>query len=678
MPRIHGCTQRSADGNSGVRLGLGIDAGGTFTDTAIYRFHDEAILATAKAPTTRWNYAEGILEALDRLPVALLRQIGLVSVSTTLATNALVENRGQKVGLLLMPPYGKFKEDDLSHRPLAVVKGALEMTGDVIAPVEAAEVEAAAQKMVRAQGVSAFAVSGFGATINASHELEVMEAVRRSTGLGVTCGHQVSAKLGLYERATTAIFNAQVVPYIEAFLEDLGELLRQEGIHAPILVVKGDGTLMSLAMAKEFPVETVFSGPAASVAGAKKLTGLKDALVVDIGGTTTDIAAIRKGLVETCERGSIIAGHRTHVQALNMRTKGLGGDSAIVLRHQQAAIGPGRVTPMCYLATKQPGLSEALDFLESDLRPFQMDTLPMRLVALNGHLDASALEPVEKRAVDILRERPYALEELTQRLDLPYQSFGGYSRLLRNHAVTVSALTPTDVLHAAGRVALWDAAAARRICALHAELLGVTAGAFIQQLLQTFTHELATELFEKLMEHDVDEDISAGSPVGRAILAKWLGQIGGGLSIRMQLPYPIIGVGAPAPKLLPEAVALFNTEMLTPGNYDVANAIGAITSNLVIEKTVRIVPRNEGGYAIEGLAENRSFDELEAAAECALAQLTEDVRALAGKSGIADARIASSSYDDTTRDGFGVEFFLGRTISARVALEGREAVCTQE
>jgi hypothetical protein len=120
-----------------VKLGLGIDAGGTYTDAVIFDFEARRALAKAKALTTRWDFTIGINEALDQLPADQLKRVELASVSTTLATNAIVEGQGQKAGLLIMPPYGLFSPSDITHRPIDVLSGRLEISGEEIEPVDA-------------------------------------------------------------------------------------------------------------------------------------------------------------------------------------------------------------------------------------------------------------------------------------------------------------------------------------------------------------------------------------------------------------------------------------------------------------------------------------------------------------------------------------------------------------
>ncbi|MCG8567690.1 MAG: DUF1638 domain-containing protein, partial [Desulfobacterales bacterium] len=292
-----------------VKTGLGIDAGGTYTDAVIYDLKTNATLAKAKSLTTKWDFTVGIGKALAKLDQDKLKEVEMVALSTTLATNAIVENEGQKVGMIIMPPYGM--DQNIPYEPKAHIKGQLEITGREREAVDADQVKSVADRMV-AQGVTAFAVSGYAGSINPDQELEVKTILREHTGFFVSCGHELSDSLNFQTRAVTAMLNARIIPRLTGLLTDLEKVMEERKIQAPIVVVKGDGTLMSGKMAKERPVETILSGPAASVAGARHLTGKRDALVIDMGGTTSDTAALAEGLVSLNDQGSNVGGHRTH------------------------------------------------------------------------------------------------------------------------------------------------------------------------------------------------------------------------------------------------------------------------------------------------------------------------------------------------------------------------------
>ena len=169
------------------KIGLGIDVGGTYTDSVIYSLSEKKLLSKRKALTTKWDFTEGIRQSLLSLDQGLLPAVSLVALSSTLATNAIVENKGQKVGLLLMPPYGLFEPEDIAYEPKAIISGRLEITGVPIQPLNEREISQIARRMVCNLDVKAFAVSGFAGVINPEHELSVKRILHDETGLFVSC-----------------------------------------------------------------------------------------------------------------------------------------------------------------------------------------------------------------------------------------------------------------------------------------------------------------------------------------------------------------------------------------------------------------------------------------------------------------------------------------------------------
>ena len=357
---------------------LGIDTGGTYTDAALW---SEAggpkgtVLAKAKALTTRHDLAVGISGAVD----AVLEKAGvdpaaikLVSMSTTLATNALVEGQGGRVALVMVG----FAEDDLARDglksalgtdPVVFCPGGHNVHGDA-ADLDLSPLEAVLPEL--AESVSGFAVCGYFATRNPEHELAARDLIRARTGLPVTASHELSAKLGGPRRALTTLLNARLIAMIDRLVAATEGFLEAWNIHAPLMVVRGDGALVSAAFARQRPIETILSGPAASLVGARHMTGLDDALVSDIGGTTTDVAVLDKGRPRLDPEGATVGGYRTMVEAVAMRTFGLGGDSEVALQEgaldPRLVLGPRRLVPLS-LAAAQHGRT-VTDQLERQLR----------------------------------------------------------------------------------------------------------------------------------------------------------------------------------------------------------------------------------------------------------------------------------------------------------------------
>lgn len=649
-----------------LKIGLGIDAGGTYTDTVIYDFGQNRTISKSKALTTKWDFTVGISNALANLDQKKLREVEIVSLSTTLATNAIVEGEGQKVGMIIMPPYGRFEPEDIPYEPRAVISGQLEITGKEICPVDAKEVKRLARRMVAEEKVEAFAVSGYAGAINPAHELKVKEIVRQETGLFVTCGHELSDILNFKTRAQTAMLNARIIPKLTQLILDLEKVLEQRNIAAPIVVVKGDGTLMSAAMAKERPVETILSGPAASVAGARHLTGLKNALVVDMGGTTTDTAALVDGAVSVCETGSNVGGHKTHVKALEIRTVGLGGDSLIQYERGQFCIGPRRVAPIAWLGAMYTGTDKALDFLNLHVDRYAMSTQDMQILALTGSPDKLNLTPLEQKILALLKSRPYSIDELLKRTDTLLEMSLGLERLEKLFIIQRCGLTITDLLHVTERFLRWDKGAAERFCQIFARLTKMDIPQMAEHLFNLADTRLTLELLKRQLDEDVDPEALNTCTVCKTLVNNLLSGGSDQYTVRIDLKRPVVGIGAPIHFFLPRAAKALGTEAVLPENADVANAIGAITSNVVVNRQLRIIPDEEGGFLIEGLAGARHFKKFDDADAFVRKELVHQVRDLARIAGTSARGIKFKVEDKIPNTADGKQIFLGRTIHANL------------
>lgn len=198
--------------------------------------------------------------------------------------------------------------------------------------------------------IDAVVISGYASARNPEHELRAKAIIGEMSDIPVICAHEITGKLGYYERTVTALLNARLIPIIKDLINDTKTVLRQRGISAPLMVVKGDGSFMTGRSAEEKPIETILSGPAASVIGTMHLAELKDATVIDIGGTTSDIASVKDGCVDIREDGAVVGAWRTHVMAADIYTQGIGGDSK--LRIDETGIltfGPDKTTPISLL-----------------------------------------------------------------------------------------------------------------------------------------------------------------------------------------------------------------------------------------------------------------------------------------------------------------------------------------
>ncbi len=323
---------------------LGIDTGGTFTDGVIYDNSRQSVLTKAKTPTDHDHLSESVSAVIDALGADESSAIDKIVLSTTLATNAIVEGKGRPVGLIAI---GAEPQAPLPTPYVKSVSGKIGIKGKELLPLD----EDAARESIDAllPHAQAFAVSGMMSTRNNSHELAVKAMIEKKSTVPVVCAHALSGQLGFHDRTVTAVLNAGLIPIIHEFIAAVTKALSAKNISAPVYIVKGDGNLAALDLIKQKPVETILSGPAASMIGAVTLSGLDSAIVVDMGGTTTDTGIVTDKSLTLSPIGAKVGRWQTHVDSAKLTTYGLGGDTAIVVKDGKPALTHTRVVPACRL-----------------------------------------------------------------------------------------------------------------------------------------------------------------------------------------------------------------------------------------------------------------------------------------------------------------------------------------
>ncbi|HAN86794.1 MAG TPA: hydantoinase, partial [Firmicutes bacterium] len=331
---------------------VGIDVGGTNTDAVLVR--GESVIAAAKTPTNPDNLLESTRIAYEQVakehdganPIKL-------HLSTTLSTNAIIEGRGDPVVVLAVPGPGMSFDDMGLGFPVHVLSGYIDHRGREVAPVDAS----AARAVVKAaanNGAEALAIVGKFSHRNPAHELKIEQEVTDEylQYSPATLGHRLSGRPGFPRRLATAYLNASIARQQSRFAEMIQSLLARSGVER-VFILKADGGTMRLKESMLRPIETILSGPAASTMGAQALTRHHgaNAVIVDIGGTTTDISVQVAGEPIYDRYGAEISGHKTLVPALFSRSIGLGGDSEIHVELLNGApafrIGPRRAgTPV--------------------------------------------------------------------------------------------------------------------------------------------------------------------------------------------------------------------------------------------------------------------------------------------------------------------------------------------
>jgi N-methylhydantoinase A/oxoprolinase/acetone carboxylase beta subunit len=337
----------------GLDLRLGIDVGGTNTD-AVVLDREDRLLAKAKVPTTP-DVTGGIRAAIDEVVAAGefdLARITHVMLGTTHATNAVLQRRDlRRVAVLRLgapatfavPPLSGWPEDlrEAISAGEAIVGGGIEFDGRDLSPFDADEAAAFLGSVGdRAEGVAIVSVF---APVSERQELEAAEVVKRELGdIHVSLSHEIGS-VGLLERENATVLNAALAGVAQHVAEALTNALEAHGIGATTFFAQNDGTLMAMDYAIRYPVLTIGSGPANSIRGAAYLTGARDAIVADVGGTSTDVGVLVSGFPRESAQGAMIGGIETNFRMPDLVTIALGGGSVVSGPRSEVAVGPQSV-----------------------------------------------------------------------------------------------------------------------------------------------------------------------------------------------------------------------------------------------------------------------------------------------------------------------------------------------
>lgn len=588
-----------AEESSAQALWLGLDTGGTFTD-AVLLADGRRIVASAKALTTPWNLAIGIGRAiravLENVPAGASRNdVNLVSVSTTLATNAVVESRFSPVCTFLIGFDDAMAERTGLQRHDGVVvrvSGGHSATGEESALLDDAAIERAVRE--HEARVEAFAVAANFSVRNPAHELRARQIIRALSHKPVTCAHELTSKLDAPRRTLTAALNARLTPQIRHLIEALKRVLTDESIDAPLMIVKGDGSLMKAAIALECPVETILSGPAASVVGAGFLTGLTDFVVSDMGGTTTDIAVVSGGRPVIRAEGALVGAWRTMVEAVDVRTSGLGGDSEVYFDRQlRLRVGPRKAMPLSLMAQSFPGtLSQLRSIAELERLP----DYPTQFAFRNPErAPPPHLAALERRVWEGLDLEPRHVSSVV-RNGLGQEAL---RRLADAGLATVAAFTPSDAMHVLDRQTGWCREAAdcgARILATEernarALRAAATPEAICERTYEHVVRGSARLVLAASLAHDPGieaRDDRWGVLGDRLVESIVAGQrFSSLLQATIGLARPLIAIGAPVGAYYPEVALRLGAALYIPAHAAVCNAVGAVAG--VVSQAVEIL-----------------------------------------------------------------------------------------
>ncbi len=602
---------------------VGIDTGGTYTDGVLLDYHTRNILASAKTLTTYDNLTKGVITVLKELKIEHPSMVKLVGISSTLATNSIAEGKTRRVGLLLVGydedlvrSYGL--DTKFSTRNFAFFKGGHNAQGEEQAQLDIDGIRDWVQQ--NQDTIDALAISSYFSPLNPDHEERALEVVKSISSLPVVLGHQLSTKLDSIKRATTACLNASLVAVMHEFIEAVQDSLKDLGIRAPLMIVKGDGSLMPYNEAAQKPVETILSGPAASSIGGRFLSGQSGALIIDVGGTTTDMALIENSQIAISDEGARVGDIETAVKAAKIRTACVGCDSRIsFISSHEFQVGPDRVVPISRLAWLYPEVERELGSL-SNKRSSALNIYDIEYWHLSKQIDLESNPLVDKKIrfdlIKLLQERPLSLTKILAKLNVHHPVQLDAETLIKQGIVERVTLTPTDLLHANGQLNIWSADSARHVLDHVCKIYRWNKGDFVDQVL----HRIVSTMVEEAVVFLARQDVTLRLPEefdgnwGRWFFEEGLAEKNNYLSVNISSRFPIIGIGAPANIFVKKVADILHTRFILPSHPHVANAVGAVAGSVIVEKEAIIYVQETKGkraFIVRFEGETTSFKDSE-------------------------------------------------------------------
>lgn len=596
-----------------MKYAIGIDTGGTCTDAVLYDFDTGTVLCSNKALTTYDDLTRGILEALDGLDLSLCQQACAAGLSTTLATNACVENKFRRPKLLLMgidrkgiarfgADYGFTDPDDIIYLPCKTT-----ITGEIIQEPDWQLLRTQTKEWFHdAEGCAICEI--YGMRNHGVLEKQAAAIIQQETGLPVVCASALFSGLSSLERAASAVLNAGLLPLTCSFLDAVSRAFQERNIHADMYLVRSDSSLMGLDYAAHHAVETLLSGPAASALGGSTLAQADQAVIVDMGGTTTDIALMENGLPLLSEDGIRVGKWRTMVKGLFAHSFALGGDSGIRWDKQgQLTIGPARMIPLCVLASHEP---QILTCLEDLLQRMPCHTLPLHEFLTLNRKDwhMLSLTEQERQLCAHLEHSAMSVEQAAQELSIDKYNLHT-DGLERAGVILRAGLTPTDIMHLRGDYTQYE----RRASVLGARFVSASMQCSLEQLCERVYTEISHRIFlavsQMLLEHASPYYQKSGIDDGvqQLLELQWSNQATKGSSMLQycfQSKAVLVGIGGPIHLFLPTAAKALDAKCIIPDCAPVANALGAVTGRMTRTLSAEIRPH---GMSI---AEEADTDEI--------------------------------------------------------------------
>ncbi len=530
---------------------IGIDTGGTFTDAVLLDLATSRVIQTAKVPTTHHQLSEGTGQALFALlgtSKISSEEIYSVAVSSTLATNTVVEGKGARVAVFAI---GYVKHFKLPVKAVIFVKGGHNIAGQEEEPLELDYLVTLLESL--RNEVDAYGVCSAMSFKNPTHELVAEKAINMIDPKPVFCSYRISEQAGMKERAATAGLHAKLMPVMQEYIAGVENALHSQDIICKVNIIGGNGKPISSAKAIEHAGMTVASGPACTALFGS-LHVKEDALIIDVGGTTTDIAMVKGGAPLLAKEGCQIGDWKTHVEAIDMFTRGIGGDSHVHLDDMKnMTIGPKRVIP---IATAQCSIRSTVWLGVGDNSSC--------INCLTNTKDQSTTDKILHALHDSGPLTPAELKKLTGLSGIPLEKC--LENLSRKQLIEDIGFTPTDALNVLGKIDIGDTKKSRMAATILGNLCNMDALDFSTKVVEQTVEIIENSVIEYVTSHYWQKSLTGfiASRNNHSVLG-----------VEFSLKIPLIGIGAAAKSFLPQVAARLKTTVEFPENYEVGNAIGA-------------------------------------------------------------------------------------------------------
>ena len=437
--------------------------------------------------------------------------------------------------------------------------------------------------------------------------------------------------------------------------------MRDFGIPEKLLVVKGDGSNIDSSQALRCPIETIMSGPAASALGALVLSGNKDAFVLDIGGTTTDCAIISNGQVDISDEGATVGNWTMNVDCAKISTTGLGGDSRISFGRERTIIfGPRRSLPYAFICDKYPYLLDKFAELSKVRLTYAENADMLDILILQPQNIQGEYTDVEKNIINVLTKGPLFVTDLMKEVGLPSIELLHVDKLEQKGIIKRASLTPTDIMRIEGDFSKWSLEASKYGLYLFASLFGKTE----QEIIDSVYKEINRRVLEEIILRHLNDKLGKSKlhKEDYYFIDKILAEDNTGLTLNYNLSYPIIGIGAPTGTMLKFLRNYINGEVLIPEYANVANAVGAISGQVIVREAAMIKVGEETNYKIFTRNKQDYATDLEEATQKAIDLLENLALEKAKLSGAVSPSLKIIAKDKISRTSDGAFLFIERNI----------------